>query len=349
MFSKKIIKWYRAHKRDLPWRDTKDPYKIWLSEIILQQTRVAQGLPYFEAFITRFPDVRTLAEAEEEEVLKLWQGLGYYSRARNLHASARYIQNTLKGNFPASYKDLLNLKGVGAYTAAAVASFAFNEAVPAIDGNVNRVLSRYFGVHIPVDSAKGKQIIKDLANAIIDRKQPALFNQALMEFGALQCVPGMPDCASCPLSGSCVALEKGVILELPVKKAKLRIERRYFNYIVIDNAGETLLQKRTAKGIWRNLYEFPLIESEKALDFRELLRQDLLLHLFKNSDFEVTRYNVKPIVHKLSHRHLYIWFWIFNTADVNLANMLSWEEALQFPVPVVIQQFLESYIIQKKS
>ncbi len=349
MFSKNIINWYRTHKRDLPWRNTKDPYKIWLSEIILQQTRVAQGIPYFEAFIARFPDVRALAAAGEEEVLKLWQGLGYYTRARNLHASARYIQEVLKGKFPASYTGLLRLKGVGAYTAAAVASFAYGEAVPAIDGNANRVLARYFGINTPVDGGEGKKIISELANAVMDKKQPALFNQALMEFGALQCVPGLPDCKLCLLSGSCVALEKSIVTELPVKKAKQRIEKRYFNYLVIDDAGKTFLQKRTAKDIWRNLYEFPLLESEKPLDVRELLREDFVQHLFKKADFNLMRYNIKPVIHKLSHQHLYIWFWVFHTTAVKLSNMCAWEDVFRFPVPVVIQHFMESYIIQKKS
>ena len=270
-FSKKLILWYLDHKRDLPWRTTAIPYYIWLSEIILQQTRVEQGLPYYQAFVSVYPTVKKLANASEEEVLKLWQGLGYYSRARNLHTTANYVSNELSGIFPTSYKELIKLKGVGDYTASAIASICFNEATAVVDGNVYRALARYFGIATPINSSLGIKEFKNLAQQLIDVDKPGNHNQALMEFGARQCKPQNPNCEICIFNDSCIALQQKKISELPVKLKKTKVKNIYFNYIVlIFKNKKTLLQKRIGKGIWQNLYEFPLIETEKNFKLEEL-------------------------------------------------------------------------------
>src|SRR6218665_1506972 len=237
-FSNILIKWYLQNKRDLPWRKTVDPYQIWLSEIMLQQTRVAQGMPYFFAFTKEFPTVKDLADASEEKVLKLWQGLGYYSRARNLHKTAQYIAYDLNGVFPDSYKELLKLKGVGEYTAAAIASFSYNESVPVVDGNVFRVLSRYFDVETDIALTSTKKEFTALAFELMQKNNPALFNQAIMEFGALQCVPKSPDCENCVLNSGCLALLKKKVNQLPVKSKKMKAKNRFFNYVVFSDANE---------------------------------------------------------------------------------------------------------------
>ena len=263
-FSKKLILWYLDHKRDLPWRTTAIPYYIWLSEIILQQTRVEQGLSYYQAFVSVYPTVKKLANASEQEVLKLWQGLGYYSRARNLHTTANYVSNELSGVFPTSYKELIKLKGVGDYTASAIASICFNEATAVVDGNVYRVLARYFGIATPINSSLGIKEFKNLAQQLIDIDNPGNHNQALMEFGARQCKPQKPNCEICIFNDSCIALQQKKVSELPVKLKKTKVKNIYFNYIVLISKNEkTFLQKRIGKGIWQNLYEFPVIETEK--------------------------------------------------------------------------------------
>ncbi len=270
-----LIKWYLQNKRDLPWRKTVDPYQIWLSEIMLQQTRVVQGMPYFFSFIKEFPTVKDLADAREEKVLKLWQGLGYYSRARNLHKTAQYISNDLNGIFPDSYKELLKLKGVGEYTAAAIASFSYNEPVPVVDGNVFRVLARYFDIESDIAVPATKKEFAALAQELMPKDNPALFNQAIMEFGALQCVPKSPECSVCVFNESCAALQKGKVNMLPVKSKKLKVTNRYFNYLILEDVlGNTLIQKRTQKGIWHNLYEFPLLETESIVGFNEVSKKE---------------------------------------------------------------------------
>ena len=236
--SELILSWYRENKRDLPWRDTFDPYNIWLSEIILQQTRVVQGVPYYEKFLENFPTIKHLANATEIEVLKLWQGLGYYSRARNLHATSKAVVEKFGGKFPNNYSELLALKGIGDYTASAIASICFDEPRAVVDGNVYRVLSRYFGVETPINRSKGIKYFKELATSVMDADHIRDYNQGIMEFGALQCVPKSPDCSNCPLSGSCMALQKNLVDQLPVKLGKTKVRKRYFNYLVVlDGAG----------------------------------------------------------------------------------------------------------------
>ena len=259
VFADKLIAWYEENKRDLPWRHTKDPYLIWISEVILQQTRVAQGYDYYMRFVNRFPDVFTLAEADEDEVMRYWQGLGYYSRARNLHTAAKSMAEA--GGFPNTYVEVRALKGVGEYTAAAICSFAYDMPYAVVDGNVYRVLSRWLGVDTPIDSVQGKKLFAEAANELLDVHRSALYNQAIMEFGALQCTPTVPDCTMCPLSDSCVALQLGKIDVLPVKQHKTKVTNRYFNYIYVRMGAYTFINKRTGDDIWKNLYEFPLIET----------------------------------------------------------------------------------------
>ena len=342
IFYNSLIKWYLENKRDLPWRKTTNPYHIWLSEIMLQQTRVAQGMPYFLSFVEAFPTVFDLAKAEEEQVLKLWQGLGYYSRARNLHKTAQYIATELNGVFPDNYKDLLQLKGVGDYTAAAIASFSYNEAVPVVDGNVFRVLSRYFDMDTDIAQASAKKEFAALAFELMPKDAPATFNQAIMEFGALQCVPKNPDCAVCVFNESCAALQKKKVDQLPVKLKKLKVRNRYFNYIMVSDADEkTLVQKRTAKGIWHNLYEFPLIETLQEEDFEFVSNAVATNSFFANPVISMQACNEKSIVHKLSHQHLHIKFWKLNVKG-ELVNGITKEELKQYPFPIVIHNFIES-------
>lgn len=336
-----LIKWYLQNKRDLPWRKTADPYQIWLSEIMLQQTRVAQGMPYFFSFTEEFPTVKHLADAPEEKVLKLWQGLGYYSRARNLHKTAQYISNDLNGVFPDSYKELLKLKGVGEYTAAAIASFSYNEAVPVVDGNVFRVLSRYFDIESDIALPATKKEFTALAQELMPEDNPAIFNQAIMEFGALQCVPKSPNCAVCDFNESCAALQKGKVSMLPVKSKKLKITNRFFNYLILeDSAGNTLIQKRTAKGIWHNLYEFPLLETQSIINF------DTVSKIAKEEIFpEYTIISIEDcsestIIHKLSHQHLHIQFWKIKVKE-KIKNGISAQELKTFPFPIAIYNFIE--------
>ena len=340
-FSNLLIKWYLQKKRDLPWRNTINPYLIWLSEIMLQQTRVAQGMPYFLSFTTAFPTVFDLAKANEEQVLKLWQGLGYYSRARNLHKTAQFVANELDGIFPDNYKDLLQLKGVGEYTAAAIASFSYNEVIPVVDGNVFRVLSRYFDIETDIAAASAKKEFAALTFELMPKEQPAIFNQAIMEFGALQCVPKSPNCGICIFNESCTALQKKKVDQLPVKSKKLKVRKRYFNYLVVtDELGNTIIQKRTAKGIWHNLYEFPLIETDKEEDF-DCIAEQIQNDFFKgNSILSVTESNEQSIVHKLSHQHLYIKFWEVKIEGI-IANGIDAKNLKTFPFPIVIHNFIE--------
>jgi len=260
-FSNQIISWYRENPRELPWRETSDPYKIWLSEIILQQTRVAQGLPYYYAFTQTFPTVKDLALASESEVLRLWQGLGYYSRARNLHSCAKSIWNDLGGRFPSSYESLIKLKGVGSYTAAAISSFAFGEVKAVVDGNVFRVLSRYFGIDTDIASGRAKKEFEKLANQLIPEKAPAEFNQAMMDFGARQCIPKNPACENCPLQVTCFAFKNDLVGQLPVKINKTKVKERKLDYLVIQCGDHWVWKKRGAGDIWTGLYDFPLLES----------------------------------------------------------------------------------------
>ena len=341
-FSNSLIHWYLQNKRDLPWRNTTNPYYIWLSEIMLQQTRVAQGLPYFLAFTEAFPTVFDLANANEEQVLKLWQGLGYYSRARNLHATAKYIANELNGEFPNNYKGLIRLKGVGEYTAAAIASFSYNEPVAVVDGNVFRVLSRYFNIDSDISDGKTKKEFQNLAQEILPIDKPALFNQAIMEFGALQCVPKNPNCENCIFSTSCGALQLKKVAQLPVKSKKTKVSNRYLNYLILkDSSSKYIVQKREGKGIWENLYEFPLIETNELVLEHDFMSELAKMEFYNQKPNEIFVLNQQIIQHKLSHQHLYIRFYQLNF-NVILHNSKSLSAIKKLPFPIVLHNFMAS-------
>jgi len=342
-FKKVLTDWYSVNKRKLPWRNTKNPYYIWLSEIIMQQTQIKQGLPYYEAFVINFPTVFDLSNAKEQEVLKLWQGLGYYSRARNLHASAKYIAHDLKGVFPTTYSTIIKLKGVGDYTASAISSICFDEPNAVVDGNVFRVLSRYFGIDTPINSSKGAKEFKSLATTLIDIKNPGDYNQAIMEFGATQCKPKNPNCGICPLKDSCVALQKGRIENLPVKLKKTKVTKKHFNFLVfISSDKRTLFEQRTSKGIWQNLYQFPLIETEKELISNDFIRHPKIKAYFKTTDFEFSLYNTEQLIHKLSHQHLYTKFWIIEV-DKLFEDGILLSKLKTYPTPILIGNFIEEF------
>jgi A/G-specific adenine glycosylase len=336
-FNNTLTTWYLENKRDLPWRNTIDPYRIWLSEIMLQQTRVAQGLPYYLSFVEAFPTVFDLAEANEEQVLKLWQGLGYYSRARNLHATAKHVAYQLNGIFPSDYKSLLQLKGVGEYTAAAIASFCYNENVPVVDGNVYRVLSRYLNIDTDIAGTNAKKEFSLTAKELISNENPALFNQAIMEFGALQCIPKNPNCEICVFNTSCAALSLKKVNELPLKLKKLKVKHRFLNYLfILDKVNKTIIQQRTHKGIWHNLYEFPLIETEIEED------NDTVLSLIKEKvpNFSsISLMESETIKHKLTHQQLKIKFWKINQ-NIIFTDGLDYEQLNKLPFPIVIHNFI---------
>ena len=284
MFSKKIINWYLQNKRDLPWRNTRDPYKIWLSEIILQQTRIEQGLPYYEKFVGTFPSISDLANAPEDKVMKLWQGLGYYSRARNLHFTAKTIAKEYKGQFPSEHANILKLKGIGDYTAAAIASFAFDAPYPVLDGNVFRIISRIYGIHDAIDSGTGKKIFMKKLHELMPPKEVASFNQAIMEFGALQCVPKNPKCTGCIFKNECYALANDKIDMLPIKEKKLVKKDRHFFYLISSDGKNTIIQKRSDKDIWHSLYEFPVFEKQIKPRGKILFRSEIQKHLLTHQN-----------------------------------------------------------------
>jgi len=343
VFHKTLINWYLTNKRDLPWRETSDPYHIWLSEIMLQQTRIEQGLPYYLALTEAFPTVFDLANASQEKVLKLWQGLGYYSRARNLHETAKNVADNLNGNFPKTYKELLSLKGVGDYTASAIASICYNEPTPVVDGNVYRVLARYFNVNTPINSGAGQKEFKLLAEEVMSIEDPATYNQAIMEFGALHCKPQNPLCETCPFSESCLAFKNNTIKELPVKLKTTKIKKRYFNYLVfLSEKNETLLEQREGKGIWEGLYQFPLIETEAVCSSEEFIDSILKQSLVSGPIENVYLYNGIPIIHKLSHQHIYTSFWIIEKKQLE-EKSIPLAEIHQYPVSVLIANFINEF------
>ncbi|MDH6356068.1 A/G-specific adenine glycosylase [Dysgonomonas sp. PH5-45] len=341
---KKLIGWYSLHKRDLPWRWTQDPYHIWLSEVILQQTRVAQGLSYYNSFIRQYPSVCHLAAAPENEVMKLWQGLGYYSRARNLHTTAKVICDRYNGVFPSDYKTILSLKGIGQYTAAAIASFAYGMPVATVDGNVYRVLSRLFAIDTPIDSTEGKKLFALLADKLLNKENPGEHNQALMEFGALQCTPTSPQCIDCPLEGLCLSRAGNDVLCYPVKQGKAVVKPRFFNYFDVRCNGNIFLHKRAGNDIWRNLYEFPLIETPSYMPLNELMQTNPFEIMFADAGAGAFRkeFSVK---HVLSHQIIHANFYSVNIENDKYftENYLSTpiENIDQYPVPRLIHKYLE--------
>jgi len=347
IFNSLIHHWYSLYKRDLPWRDTRNPYCIWLSEIILQQTRIEQGRAYYMSFTEEFPTISDLASASEDKVLKLWQGLGYYSRARNLHFTAKYIVAHFNGNFPVEYRSILSLKGIGAYTAAAIASISFNQEYPAVDGNVYRVLSRFFGIADPIDTSAGKKIFNELAAELIKGTDPGMHNQALMEFGALQCTPQKPDCFRCPLREQCYAFASQKMADLPVKLKKTTQRHRYFNYFDISFGDSTWLRKRVEKDIWRNLFEFPVIETASANSIEALLSMPEVNRLIEaeNSVIEkVENWKIHLLTHqKINYRIIKVRLFQENKMPGEMIRVNK-KDIFNFAVP----KLLETYLINNK-
>jgi len=345
-FAQKIIRWYTEHKRPLPWRETTDPYKIWLSEIILQQTRVAQGLPYYERFVNTYPTVVKLAVAPQQNVLRLWQGLGYYSRARNLHTCAKQIVETYNGVFPSTFNELQKLPGVGPYTAAAIASIAFKESVAVVDGNVYRVLSRVFGIEIDAASTEGKKYFFEKANQLVPAKDPDLFNQAMMEFGALHCLPQNPKCDECIFSNTCLARKHELQNVLPIKSKKTKIKKRYFYYFDIRFKHKRLMKLRTAKDIWQGLFDFYMIEKKRPTNSAGLRQEEIaIIAPYLPAKLPAS------IKHVLSHQQLFIHFIPmelksdkeFSVAAKKLAlQVYSKKEVEQIPKPIVIERYVKA-------
>jgi A/G-specific adenine glycosylase len=348
VFTKTILEWYQNNSRDLPWRKTSDPYMIWISEVILQQTRIGQGLGYYSRFIERFPSVSELAKAEEEEVLKIWQGLGYYSRARNLHSAAKDIIENHEGIFPDSYEQLIKLKGIGEYTAAAIASIAYNLPCPVVDGNVLRFFSRYFGIHIPIDTLSGKKKIHEKMLFLIDRKQPGMFNQAIMEFGALHCKPVNPDCEKCPFKKKCLAFLDGTVGLLPVKSKPKKQKIRFFNYLVIMRENEKrkkfiYLRKREEKDVWKNLYDFPMIETAEEISVESLFSSQEWRKVIGEGQIRLTNQS-HQYKHILTHQVIFAKFYIIQLVGDQNSELpyllVPTVEIDKYPVPRLIEEFL---------
>jgi A/G-specific adenine glycosylase len=343
-FAPKLLHWYSRHRRDLPWRQTQDPYKIWLSEVILQQTRVVQGTPYYHKFVDAFPTVAALAAADEREVLRLWQGLGYYSRARNLHQTAQLVTERYGGQFPGTYAELLQLRGIGPYTAAAVASFAFGERVAVLDGNVFRVLARVFGIETDIASNAAKKEFGALANELISPDDPATYNHAIMDFGATQCVPVSPQCLFCPFAFDCEANATGRQSVLPVKIKKGTVRRRYFHYLALERSGYLALRERTGRDVWAGLYDFYLVEAEEFLPFDELAERDEFWGEVAPLGTLVEA--SEPVTHVLSHQRILAQFWRVQLPDGPspvLPAHLRWytpEEVDALPKPVLMTNYL---------
>ena len=343
-----LAHWYEVHKRKLPWRSNPTPYYVWLSEIILQQTRVNQGFDYFVRFIERWPTLADLAQASEEEVLKMWQGLGYYSRARNLHKCARQVVELYGGEFPADFEKLKKLQGIGNYTAAAIASIAFNLPYAVVDGNVYRVLSRFYDIDTPINTDQGTKLFADLASSLLDSKNPGRHNQAMMEFGALQCVPKNPDCLQCPLQSHCLAFANGTVDERPQKEKKLKVKTRYFHYLVIRTPDNSVyLHKRSSKDIWQNLYDFPCVESESALTLDEITASDYFKSLSLNEKYIISRISPQ-YVHKLTHQTIFaifveikISFFLAKIQKNDILLALE-NEFGTYPVPKLIDNYLHN-------
>lgn len=351
IFPELLLKWHSTHHRPMPWKGEKNPYYIWLSEIILQQTRVEQGLPYFNKFKTAYPEITGLANAPEDEVMKMWEGLGYYSRARNLHAAAKYVAYELGGKFPDTYNDILKLKGVGPYTAAAIASFAYDLPYAVVDGNVYRILSRYFGIETPIDSTDGKKLFADLAQEllVLSGENPGSFNQAMMDFGATHCTPKNPKCTDCLMQHRCFAKQKNRTGILPVKSKKIKRRERFLNYFIFNSEGKVFIKKRTQKDIWQNLYDFPLIESEHIVE--------QLIFFQKNKNWNTWLDGVEvlnsrlsvPFKQELTHQRIFVRFWEIEL-DGAFSPEKNWipierEKLREYAFPKVIDRyFQEKYL-----
>ena len=339
-FSKKLINWYSVNKRSLPWRNTKDPYKIWLSEIILQQTQVKQGLPYYNKFIKLYPNVKTLSKASEQDVLKNWEGLGYYSRARNLHKASKIVVKNYNSQFPKTYDELIKLPGIGDYSASAISSFSNDELRPVVDGNVYRFVSRLFGIDTIINSSSSLKEFKSLLNKLICVNNPSDFNQAIMEFGALICKPKAPDCKNCVYNKVCYSLKNDSIFNFPVKKKKSKPKPRFLNYfLIIDKEKRIIVEKRVKKDIWQNLYQFPLIEADINLN-TSLMQDYLKSNKFQNLEINDLKL-LDSVCHKLSHQNLKINFRINRVEKLNNTSIYL-REISNFPFPKPLSSFIET-------
>ena len=337
-FSKIALDWFEENQRTLPWRGETDPYKIWVSEIILQQTRVNQGWEYYLNFINRFPNLKSLAQAPLQDALQLWQGLGYYSRVCNMHAAAQQIMQKHQGVFPQDYSDIRNLKGIGNYTAAAIASIAFQQPYPAVDGNVLRVISRIFGIYDDISQPKTVHKITKICDKLMDKKNPGTFNQALMELGAMQCTPKNPKCETCPFTNSCVALENEEVNLLPFKSLKIKIRERYFHYFIFLKDSKTIIEQRTENDIWKNLYQFPMIETQNACTEMEAIAK-----ADQRQVFDRRGVFLKEVNHKLTHQHLTIRFYVIKDYLPELQDnqlIVSAEDLVKFPFPVILKEIV---------
>ncbi len=349
--TQKLAKWYKIHHRELPWRETTDPYKIWLSEIILQQTRVEQGMPYYYKFVEQYPTLKHLANASIDEVLKLWQGLGYYSRARNMLTAANELLQKHKGKFPMDYQSILGLKGVGDYTAAAIASLAFNLPHAVVDGNVYRVLSRLYNVDTPINSTKGKHQFAQYAEELLDRKNPGTHNQAMMELGAICCKPANPTCHICPIAEHCLALANGTVNKLPVKTKNKPVQNRYLNYLFLVNDDKFCLLQRGVDDIWKGLYDLPVIEYHKLLEADELYH-DFFFGQIKGRQTLVYK-GSSDYVHKLTHRNLHARFHIFFYKTLASLHKLgifetTFKNMQSHAIPRLLDKFLNEYYKEDK-
>ncbi|GHT73591.1 A/G-specific adenine glycosylase [Bacteroidia bacterium] len=345
-FAQTLTDWFRVHCRDLPWRNVRDPYAIWVSEIILQQTRVAQGTAYYHRFLQRFPTVETLAAAPLEDVLKVWQGLGYYTRARNMHRAAQQIATEYNGKFPNTEQGLRSLRGIGDYTTAAIGSFAFGLPLPAIDGNVYRVVSRIYGIRTPIDTREGREEIRGVVQKIFSTEQPALFNQALMDFGACCCTPKSPQCEDCAFARQCYALKHHCITLLPVKSKQIKVRTRYFSYLIIRCKGKTFVRQRLQNDIWHSLYEFPLIETATLCSLKKLQQTPEWLQLFDKQ--QISSITTLPSAkHQLTHQCLQAQFFVIDTPDISpqltqTTLCIPFADIEQYPMPQLLRNVLES-------
>ncbi len=355
-FGSRIVNWYEKNKRNLPWRNTSDPYKIWLSEVILQQTRVEQGMDYYLKFVNRFPDIFSLERAAQNEIYKMWQGLGYYNRANNLMAAAKTIVDKYQGVFPETPEELIKIKGIGPYTAAAISSIAFGFPQAVVDGNVFRVLSRIFGIATPINTGKGKKEFEILANELLKNNQAATFNQAVMEFGALYCKPKNPDCTRCIFFSDCIAARLNKVQQFPVKKSKVMVRNRYFYYLFIEvntaNKAAFYLKQRDKKDIWKNLYDFPMLESESRINPIEAMENPLVKAIFSGQKFSIRSIS-NEYRHQLTHQKIHAVF-IHLIVDKNSKQLsektillVNQNELINYPVPRLLERYLQNQELLK--
>jgi A/G-specific adenine glycosylase len=340
-FSNELTNWYLKNRRQLPWRDTTDAYVIWLSEIILQQTRVEQGMPYFYRFLEKYPDVSSFAAATEDEILRLWQGLGYYSRGRNMLKTAKQVVGLYNGQFPVRYDQLIKLKGIGGYTAAAISSFAANEAKAVVDGNVYRVLARYFGVDEPINSPKGKKLFQGIADEVLNRENAGLHNQAMMEFGAILCKPKSPDCAGCPVREGCYAYNNNQVAQLPKKLKTVKMRDRFFNYFLVIDGDKILMNKRGDTDIWANMYDLPMIETPVYTSPNDVTKMLQLRELFGPNIRITASFAAKR--HLLTHQRIHAQFITIETRSIKLEQKYFFIEVKNIKVlalPKIINTFL---------